>query len=382
MKRIFIILKEDILHYPPVLTILNVLPQLGVKPVHIGVYTDEEGRRRLQKKGVEFLPTISYDGKSNVFTKLQQQLKFKKQVVNYLKNAELTPEDRVWIMQAETIILLSDVVGKYNTIVHFFEYVEPVINWKYKLLNPSYDPSETLRKAKKVVCCEYNRAQITKGLFQLDELPVILPNKVEVDENATDVIPDDLKAMISSVQEKTMGKKVVLYQGIFLDAERRLEEFCEAISKMPEEYVFIAMGKGSQMYEDLKKKYESDRMIFIPFIRPPYHLLITRLASIGVLSYFPRRGPVAYTINPIYCAPNKIFEYAKYGVPMISNDIPALKYTYMEYGCGECIPYPMTTEAIADTINKVFADYERYSNGAKAYFDSVDVVKIIKDIIE
>lgn len=92
-------------------------------------------------------------------------------------------------------------------------------------------------------------------------------------------------------------------------------------------------------------------------------------------------GSVAYTINPIYCAPNKIFEYAKFGIPMISNDIPALKYTYMEYGCGECINYPITAEAIVATINKIFGNYEHYKSGALNYFNSVEPEKIIKEIV-
>lgn len=382
MKRVFIILKEDIMHYPPVLTILHILPSLGVKPIHIGVYTDLEGKKNLEKIGVEFIDAVPYYPQDNLLTKLKKQLSFKNLVETTLKNAHITNEDRVWIMQSETICLLSSIVEKYPTILHFFEYVEPNINWKYKVLDPAYKPESTLQKARKIVCCEYNRAQITKGVFQLKDLPIVLPNKVMVDESELETIPEDIQPLINEVRAKTEGKKVVLYQGIFLDEERRLEEFCEAVSNMSNEYAFIAMGKGSEMYDRLKKQYESDRILFIPFIRPPYHLLITRLASIGVLSYFPRRGPVAYTINPIYCAPNKIFEYAKYGVPMISNDIPALKYAYLEYGCGECIEYPMTTENISKTINKVMDNLEQYRQGAHNYFDSVDTESIIKNIID
>lgn len=381
MKRIFIILKEDIIDYPPVLTILNVLPNIGYKVIHIGVYSDIVAKKKYEKKGIEFWPTLKYNGKAGVITKFISQLKYRKQVEDYLAIANITVDDRVWIMQAETICLLSKVVEKYPCILHFYEYVEPSINWKYKLLNPTYKPKQTLAKAKRIVCCEYNRAHITKGLFQLNELPVVLPNKMIIDEDTLEVVPKDIKPLYDKVLLKTKDKKVILYQGIFLDKERRLQEFCEAIKNLSNKYVFIAMGRGSEMFDELKKKYESDRILFIPFIRPPYHLLITKLASIGVLSYFPRQGSVAYTINPIYCAPNKIFEYAKFGIPMISNDIPALKYTYMEYGCGECIDYPITTEAIGEVINNIFDNYEHYRKGAFNYFNSVDPEKIIKKII-
>lgn len=381
MKRIFIILKEDIINYPPVLTILNVLPKLGYKVIHIGVYSDTESKKKYEDEGIEFWPTLKYNGKAGLLTKFTSQLKYRKQVEKYLTDSNITSNDRVWIMQAETICLLNKVVEKYPCILHFYEYVEPSINWKYRLLNPLYNPSRTFAKAKKIVCCEYNRAHITKGLFQLNELPIVLPNKMVIDEDVLKTIPKDIKPLYDEVLEKVKNKKVILYQGIFLDKERRLEEFCEAIKKLSDEYVFIAMGRGSDMFDELKKKYESDRILFIPFVRPPYHLLVTKLASIGILSYFPRMGSVAYTINPIYCAPNKIFEYAKFGIPMISNDIPALKYTYMEYGCGECINYPITAEAIVATINKIFGNYEHYKSGALNYFNSVEPEKIIKEIV-
>lgn len=221
-----------------------------------------------------------------MLTKFTSQLKYRKQVEKYLTDSNITSNDRVWIMQAETICLLNKVVEKYPCILHFYEYVEPSINWKYRLLNPLYNPSRTFAKAKKIVCCEYNRAHITKGLFQLNELPIVLPNKMVIDEDVLKTIPKDIKPLYDEVLEKVKNKKVILYQGIFLDKERRLEEFCEAIKKLSDEYVFIAMGRGSDMFDELKKKYESDRILFIPFVRPPYHLLVTKLASIGILSYF------------------------------------------------------------------------------------------------
>ncbi len=382
MNRVFIILKEDIIHYPPVLTILNVLPKIGIQPIHIGVYSDEVRKTQYEKNGVIFVPTDPYYASDSLLIKLKKQIRFRNTVKHTLEASKITDDDRVWIMQSETICLLSSIVECYPTILHFFEYVEPKINWKYKVLNPSYNPARTLNKARKIVCCEYNRAQITKGIFQLKNLPIVLPNKVMVDEEELKTIPSDIRPLVDFVIKKTSGKKVILYQGIFLDEERRLEEFCEAVNQMSDDYSFIAMGKGSELYERLKRKYESERILFIPFIRPPYHLIITKLASIGVLSYFPRRGPIAYTINPIYCAPNKIFEYARFGVPMISNDIPALKYAFLEFNCGECIPYPMTTVNISDTILKVMNNLDYYKEGARRYFESVDIEQILKEVLE
>ena len=380
-NRVVLIMKEDIVYYPPMLSIINVLLELQYQVIHIGVYSDVLQKKGLEKNGVIFLSTILYNGKQNNIQKFLQQITLRRQIKDYLKQLQLSKNDYVWIMQAETICLLHSLVDKYRTILQCFEYVEPKLNWKYRLFAPTFSMGKTMKKAFKVVCCEYNRAQITKGVFQLERLPNVLPNKPYLDNEKFENIPDDIEVIVENVKDKVKGKRIILYQGVFLSKERRLEEFCQAVQSMPDEYVFIAMGKSTPMYEDLKSKYASDRIIFIPFIRPPYHLLITQLASIGVLSYFPNPTKMSSVLNPLYCAPNKIFEYAKYGIPMISNDIPGLHYIYMEYRCGVSIQYPMTIQNIQDAIIKAFDNYEMYSKGALLYYNSVDMKKLIKNIL-
>ena len=65
-KRIVLILKEDIMLYPPVLSLINVLIELNYQVIHIGVYSDEAQRKQLVNKGVLFLPTIKYNGKDSL----------------------------------------------------------------------------------------------------------------------------------------------------------------------------------------------------------------------------------------------------------------------------------------------------------------------------
>lgn len=377
MKRVFIILKEDIIDFPPVLSILHVLSKSSCQIYHLGTYSDIDGKKSLENMGVVFVPMPAYDGEAFPMKKVWQQVIFRNKVLSFLNNAKLNDDDIVWLIQAETIYLLSSVVKKYKTICHFFEYADTRVNWKYRLINPFLNLTATIQHAYKVVCCEYNRAQITKGVFQLKESPVILPNKMIVNESDFETIPNDISELLNNIKKKTERKKVILYQGIFLDKERRLEEFCVAMKELSEDYVFIAMGKGSDMYERLKNKYQSDKILFIPFIRPPYHLLVTRMASIGVLSYFPRSGSIGKTLNPLYCAPNKVFEYSRYGIPMISNDVPALKYAYMEYHCGKCVDYPMSESQIVATINEIMSNYREYQEGAHNFYKSVDIESII-----
>lgn len=380
MKKVFLVLKEDIVGYPPVLSIMQALLDLNVQVDVVGSYSDQEQRMRYEKKGVKFSDLKPYNGFTSLPGKLSQMISYQRYVKKYLSE-NCKKDDFVWIMLAENVFLFSDIISKYKTILHFFEYVDPKINWKYKILNPFFDMGQACRDAYRIVCCEYNRAHITKGIFGLNELPHILPNKYFAEDSELSNPPEEIQNVVREIKEKTNGKNIILYQGIFLDKERRLEEFIQAVNSLGDNYVLIAMGRGSQMYDDLKKKYSSDKIIFIDFIKPPYHLLITRLAKIGILSYFPRPKSMGAVINPLYCAPNKIFEYSRYSIPMLSNDVPALMSAFKEYNCGEVVTYPMTPDKISEKIEYILNNYNEYSVGAKAYYDSVDIIKIVNDII-
>ena len=381
IKRVFTIIKEDLVYFPPTTSLIRALIDLNVQVVHLGYYSDIIQRKELETKGVTFVDIINYDSNDSLPCKLFKQNQYRRKVKRYLASSNITDNDYVWILNAETICLLSSIVGKYRTVLQFYEFKDSVFNWKYWLMNPTYNHVKTLHRAEKIVHCEYNRAQIFKGLYGLETLPYILPNKPYINDEVLKNIPKDVKEIVDSIKMKIKGKKVVLYQGIFRSKERRLQEFCQAIKEMPDDIVLIAMGKGNDEYERLKREFGCDRILFVPFVRPPYHLIVTEMASICVLSYFPSSKSLAHTINPIYCAPNKIFEYAKYGKPMISNDIPGLYYPFRLYNCGRCINYPMTVGQVKSTINDVFNNYEVLSKGAIEFYKSVNLKTIVKEIV-
>lgn len=379
--KVYLTKLGDLKFYPPAISTMKILRDLGHEVVFIGAYSDTLQKEKLQKSGIKFYNTTNYLPDYSSLSKIALLKKYTKEVKCALKTDNANASDILWLFNADTICLLSDLVPNYRTVLHFFEFVESDFNWKYRLINPLYNFKQTINLGKAVIHCEYNRAHITKGLYKLDRVPYILPNKPYLEKDAFADIPNDVNTRISSLKERIGGKKVILYQGIFASKQRRLEEFCEAVSEMGDEYTLLIMGRGNSDYEKLKSQYSSNIILFLPFIPSPYHLLVTQLAHIGVLSYFPTGRNYAEVINPIYCAPNKVFEYGMFGIPMISNDIPGLKNIYDKYNCGLCIDYPMNTVAIKKGIEYIFDNYDEMSRGAKLYNDSVNIQKTIREIV-
>lgn len=364
--------------YPPILSMINVLLEHQRNIVFIGPYSDQQQKAELELKGVVFYDNISLNVKAKPIRKIREQLSFRRYVKSVLKSI-YEENDELCIVNEDTVCLLWNVIQAYKYIIYFLETPGYNVRLKYRIYNPTFKLIDACHKAHKIVCCEYNRAHIIKGLYQLDELPIILPNKFfETGSQLNDSnIPNDVKLVIEDVEKKIIDKKIILYQGVFNSKERRLEEFIAAVNILPKDYVLIIMGRGNEYFNKLRNTYSSDQFIFIDFIRPPYHLFITKLAHIGILSYYPSNKSFEDLLNPLYCAPNKIFEYARYGLPMIANDIPALYYTFKMYKCGETIDYPITPDKIVKNIELIMNNYNRYQEGVYTYYNSIDIKSII-----
>lgn len=382
-RTIYIVMHSDIMNYPPMISLIEILKELGENIVYIGDYSETSVTNRFRNIGIELVKIIRKKANSS-FSIVKSMYEYRNKLSNYLKRKVNAKEDVVWYVFCDNAPAVHDIISKYKYLIHYYEFDKVQFNWKFKLLFSSFKHDVFAKKALTTIHCEYNRAQIFRGLMGLDYIPFIIPNKPYFDESIMDInlAPDAIKETICQIRNKIKGKKVILYQGIFDSRERRLEEFCQAIQEMTDDYFLIAMGRGDNSFEQLKKKYESNKIFFIPFIVPPFHLFITQLASVGVLSYSPINNTINGVINPLYCAPNKIFEYGRYGKPMIANDVPGLRNIFDNYKCGEIVCYPLTAQNIKNKLVKLFDNYDTYSKGSLDYYNSVDLKKIMEGIIK
>ena len=76
-------------------------------------------------------------------------------------------------------------------------------------------------------------------------------------------------------------------------------------------------------------------------------------------------------------APNKICEYSAYGLPMLGNDIPGLKYTIGVAGAGVMVD-PSCTDNIIAALNYIESNYKSISENSKSFNKSVDNRSIIE----
>ena len=159
---------------------------------------------------------------------------------------------------------------------------------------------------------------------------------------------------------KIRNKKIILYQGI-VDKERPINFIAEAVEEL-NDFIFLVMTGSQVNFSQYKKTF------VIPFVAPPYHLEITSHAYIGVLIYQPVYNSFTSPLNSIYCAPNKLFEYSQFAIPMLGNDIPGLYYTINSNNMGYCFKNT-TKHSIQDAILQMDKQYQALSVNSLKFFN-------------
>lgn len=371
MKKILFVCFNNILRYPPIMSAIQTINDLGYKTVVLTAGDSEEHLRKnfgsLSNTSFEIIHDF-LDPNTSVTKKLIRIPIIKRKAWKIIDNY-YDKDSMLWVVDEITLRHLGKKLLGYRYILQLMEIREKLL-YAERFAFLTMDSHAFGSKALSVVTCEYNRAHITRALWGLEALPFVLPNKpqfkTEISKHSD--VTSSLEAR--RIMNELEGKKIILYQGI-VSPERPLRNYISAASRLGSEYAFVLISGKDNPYPDIM----SDNYYHIPFIEPPYHLEITSNAFIGVLSY-------THTyLNTLYCAPNKIWEYAKFGIPMISTDLPSLHFQFYLNNMGVCIEND-DEDKIIEGIKLLESNYSSFSYGALCFYNSVDYESKVKGILE
>lgn len=221
-----------------------------------------------------------------------------------------------------------------------------------------------------LTACEPNRAQYMVDWWGLCRMPYILRNKPygAIPPKGEGSTPE-LQAGIQAIRDK----KVLLYQGAIV-ADRDLSLLAKALKQADSDYYLVLSGPDKDGgVEGLQKIY--DKVLYLGNYPAPTHLEITPYATAAVAFYKDN------CINNRYCAPNKIYEYAGCGAPMLCNNIPGLTETVGAAGAAECVDFHDSKRVIA-AIDRIEKNYDAYHQAALDFYHSTDNTGTLKQIVE
>lgn len=377
-KRIYFICTVSLRELPPALSLIAVTKALGCE-VHWVSLCEE----RMYKKMFDELGVIGHFYKNEDEWRKCAKWKIKRhfQLTNGFNRfvfdvlREVKDGDLVWIVHEDTAARMGREILSYDYFISIYELSRSIKNLRVLPSNVRL----ITQNARETIVPEYNRAHILAAWWGLRKIPRVLPNKPYLTSLRSEgEALGETKAIVEQVRRNLAGAKMVLYQGAFAK-DRNLEFFIDGILASHLPLKPVLMGRENDYLRDIKEKY-GDKIIHIPALPAPYHLEITKYAYIGIVSYQVARN-VYDPLNVVYCAPNKIFEYSKYSVPMVCSDLPGLRYTVQAAKAGICVESGARSQLI-EALLEIMNNYELYQKGAERFFASVDVKQIVRDLLD
>lgn len=362
MKIIYII-KKGLQIFPPCLSQVLTLNDIGVKLIVYHGKNSEYINSELDRRGiVHFTLQTDQDNKN----KFEQGLNYLyvKREINKVVKKNVDKDAFLWLGNCETAISIKhNILKKTRYAINVLELYEEGLFIEKEL-------KKIINGATFVVSCEPHRSEIMRVRYNLKRTPYTIPNK-PYDYSYNYQLSQNTLDAIERIR-KIKGKKL-LYQGV-VQKNRPIDQISNALSKMNnKEVIFVVMGKCSDEYKQrLLGIYE--KTVFVDYIPAPEHLIITKKCDIGVANYD------FSILNTIFCAPNKIFEYSKYGLPILGTDNISLRETIGARKAGVCVDF-CSEESIIGGINELIENYDEYSQNALAFYDSVNITELIKRIV-
>jgi glycosyltransferase involved in cell wall biosynthesis len=153
------------------------------------------------------------------------------------------------------------------------------------------------------------------------------------------------------------GHAVVIYQGS-IQEHRGIEPAIDAVESI-EGVTLVVIGYGHHrpaLEADVKRRDLTDRVQFFGPVPNDELISYSASADIGLANI------VGASVSYHTSLPNKLFEYAMAGIPVIGSDSPQIGRIVKEERIGEVCD-PEDGEAIADAITAILADPSKYSDG-------------------
>lgn len=161
------------------------------------------------------------------------------------------------------------------------------------------------------------------------------------------------------IYDISIDQRIFLYQG-GLTFDRGIKELVTAFSarkKKDVALVFMGYGEAEKYLQEAMRKYPN---IFLhPAVSPNDILRYTCGADYGLVVLHKTNNSI------YYCLPNKFFEYATCGLPVLANDLLEVSRWIDKYNMGTVIEM-MSSDSINLGIDYLLnSDYQKLSENAR-----------------
>jgi len=220
-------------------------------------------------------------------------------------------------------------------------------------------------RADLVIAANAERAGVMQAHFRLPQRPTPIGNIPPMPVSL--LAPAELATLYPALSRTGPLSVHVLYMGD-VAFERGLPVLIDSIRHLPEHFklVFIGAGPDLPALHVLAEEASPDRIRVIGPVPHEHIHDVTRTCDIGFVSYSPRG------LNNILCAPNKVFEYAQAGLPMVATCQPPIARMFSEHRIGELVGCNalVRPQEIASALSKIAQRLKKYQAALVAFLEA------------
>jgi glycosyltransferase involved in cell wall biosynthesis len=149
----------------------------------------------------------------------------------------------------------------------------------------------------------------------------------------------------------TRDTNILLFHGGFAK-HRGLTNLVRCAPFLPKGWAVVLMGWGA-LEGELRAIKRLERLKNVLFVLPAPVSDLSLWAAGGSIGIIPYDNA---SLNHYYCSPNKLWEYAAAGVPILASPRPVLKHMISTHGIGWLLRDPITPEGIGSVIEKISSE--------------------------
>jgi glycosyltransferase involved in cell wall biosynthesis len=209
-------------------------------------------------------------------------------------------------------------------------------------------------RAELVIAANAERAELMARHYGLGRTPLAIANITPAP--ATVAPASQVARRYPSLAPEAAAVRLV-YQGD-MNLERGVDEFLRALTRLPARFRLVMVGGGPDLERLRRMAGElgvEARVSFLGRVARDDLDGIMRACQVGLITY-PRQG-----LNNLYCAPNKVYEYAQAGLPSFGRENPVLRRLIADSGIG------VVDADVLAGVQAVVAGLERFRAAIPAF---------------
>lgn len=241
---------------------------------------------------------------------------------------------------------------KTTLVLYFTEIYNEKNVWWQKKIQKSFDKSK--KRIDYVIECDYFRMLYRKEKYSIRHIDYIY-----------NTLPKAEIRQVIKTDNVNKSEYRIIYAGAA--SSKVVDIIIEAVKSVKYNYIFELCCYGdSREIELLKEKCTRVKMNFLIHSNLDRNTVFKYMdkADIGIAYYDP-----TYSINTLYAAPTKFFEYLGHGLAIVSSKNISLEMLIKKYSLGEVMD-TNDAKAMTNAINKVIENIDFYKNNVKDAYNN------------